>query len=164
MGSAALCSYPLEAASALYPLVIRCSWLLRVGFPCKVAGFHGPVRPSCSNSVDKEDLTPVRLAGAGSLCPDLVVVPAWLESHWVVKYTMMSSGVQVCSVLPVLVLWSQSASSLAFLCRCCRVLGATDCCCRELAWLRPSTYVAWQVAASMGVVVRAVCWVEHISA
>ncbi len=106
--------------------------------------------PSCSSSVASEDLTPDKLPGAASLWPDLVVVPACLGSQCVVRYTMMSSGRQLCSVLPILVLCSQSASSLAFLWRCCSVLAATDCSCKARACDRPSSYVTWQVPASIG--------------
>ena len=94
--------------------------------------------PSCSSSVASEDLTPDKLPGAASLWPDLVVVPACLGSQCVVRYTMMSSGRQLCSVLPILVLCSQSASSLAFLWRCCSVLAATDRSCKAWACDRPS--------------------------
>ena len=73
MGSAARCSYPLEAASDLSPLVILFSWLLSMGLPCMVTGFQSPVRPSCSSSVDSDDFTPDRLPGAASLCPGFVV-------------------------------------------------------------------------------------------
>ena len=53
--------------------------------------------------------------------------PAWLGSQCVVRYPRTSSGRHVCRVLPVLVLCSQSASSLALWCRCFSVLGATEC-------------------------------------
>ena len=42
----------------------------------------------------------------------------------VVEHTRKSFGRRVCKVLPVLVLCSQSASSLA---RCCLIFGATEC-------------------------------------
>ena len=36
-------------------------------FPFSVSAFQSPLRPSCSNSVDREDLTPARLLGAAIL-------------------------------------------------------------------------------------------------
>lgn len=84
------------------------------------------------------DFTLDRLPGADNLCPVLVVVPACVGSQCVVKYTMMSFGRQLCRAWPMLVLCNQPASSLAFLCRCCRVLAATDCSCQAWALLSPS--------------------------
>lgn len=68
--------------------------------------FHSPVRPNCSNSVDRADLMLVKLLGAAIFWPDAVAEPACAGSQAVVKNTRTSSGTQVSRVLPVSVLCS----------------------------------------------------------
>lgn len=68
----------------------------------------------------------VKLPGAAILWPDRVAKPVCAGSQAVIKNTKTYSGKHVCRVLPVLVLCSQSASSLACCCLSFRVLGDTD--------------------------------------
>ena len=116
--------------------------MLCIGLPLWVAGSQSPVRPSSSNSVARCDLMPAKLLGAVMCSPVLVAEPAWLGSQCCVKYTNISSGMTVCSVLlPVaLTVCSHSASSDTAPFLVCRVLAFTDCCCRLAAAVKPFLY------------------------
>ncbi len=74
--------------------------------------------------------------------PVMMADPAWLGNLCCVKYTSMSSGMTVCSVLlpDALTVCSHSASCVTAPFLICRVLALTDCCCRLAAAVRPFLY------------------------